>query len=112
MNSTTDTPNVIADAPPDNWVDRYAPLALQPYLKLGRFDRPIGSWLLLFPCWWSLALAEMSRGRQYPKLWYVQLLLICELVLRGADCTSNDIVDHDFDGRVARTKGRSIPSDQ
>ncbi|HEX7076106.1 MAG TPA: 4-hydroxybenzoate octaprenyltransferase [Hyphomicrobiaceae bacterium] len=112
MNSTTDTPNVIADAPPDNWVDRYAPVALQPYLKLGRFDRPIGSWLLLFPCWWSLALAELSRGRPYPNLWYVLLFLIGAFVMRGAGCTWNDIVDRDFDGRVARTRGRPIPSGQ
>src|SRR5690606_33233013 len=112
MNSTTDAPNVIADAPPDSWVDRYAPVALQPYLKLGRFDRPIGSWLLLFPCWWSLALAELSRGRPYPNLWYVLLFLIGAFVMRGAGCTWNDIVDRDFDGRVARTRGRPIPSGQ
>ena len=112
MNATTDTSKIIADAPPDNWVDRHAPVAIRPYLKLARFDRPIGSWLLLFPCWWSLALAELSRGRPYPNLWYVALFFIGAFVMRGAGCTWNDIVDRNYDGRVARTAARPIPSGQ
>ena len=108
----TDTPPLISDSPPGNWVDRYAPGALRPYLKLARFDRPIGSWLLLFPCWWSLALAELARGRPYPNLWYVLLFLIGAFAMRGAGCAWNDIVDRNFDGRVARTAGRPIPSGQ
>ena len=112
MNATTDTSKIIADAPPDNWVDRHAPVAIRPYLKLARFDRPIGSWLLLFPCWWSLALAELSRGRPYPNLWFVALFFIGAFVMRGAGCTWNDIVDRNYDGRVARTAGRPIPSGQ
>lgn len=112
MNSTTHKPDIIADAPPDNWVDRHAPAAVRPYLKLARFDRPIGAWLLLFPCWWSLALAELSRGRPYPNLWYVLLFLIGAFVMRGAGCTWNDVVDRNYDGRVARTAGRPIPSGQ
>lgn len=112
MNSTTDMPTLIADAPPGNWVDRYAPAALRPYLQLARFDRPIGSWLLLFPCWWSLSLAELARGRPYPNLWYVLLFLVGAFVMRGAGCTWNDIVDRNFDGQVDRTAGRPIPSGQ
>ena len=112
MNSTTDTPDLIADAPPDNWVDRHAPAAVRPYLKLARFDRPIGSWLLLFPCWWSLALAELSRGQPYPNIWYVLLFLIGAFVMRGAGCTWNDVVDRNYDGRVTRTASRPIPSGQ
>ncbi len=112
MNVTPDTPILIADAPPDNWVDRHAPAALRPYLKLARADRPIGSWLLLFPCWWSLALAELARGRPYPNLWYVLLFFIGAFVMRGAGCTWNDIVDRKYDGRVARTAGRPSPSGQ
>src|SRR5690606_26054952 len=72
----------------------------------------IGSWLLLFPCWWSLALAELSRGRPYPDLWYMLLFLVGAFVMRGAGCTWNDIVDRNYDGRVARTSGRPIPSGQ
>ena len=108
----TTRPDILTlpDASPGNWVDRHAPAALLPYLHLARFDRPIGSWLLLFPCWWSLALAELHRGRPYPNLWYLGLFFVGAFVMRGAGCTYNDIVDRDYDGRVARTALRPIPS--
>jgi 4-hydroxybenzoate polyprenyltransferase len=108
----TTTANIASmpDARPGNWVDRYAPAAFRPYLHLARFDRPIGSWLLLFPCWWSLALAEIYRGRPYPNLWYLGLFFVGAFVMRGAGCTYNDIIDRDYDGRVARTALRPIPS--
>ncbi len=79
-------------------------------MQLARFDRPIGAWLLLFPCWWSLALAELSSGRPYPNPWYLALFFIGAFVMRGAGCTYNDIVDRDYDGRIARTAARPIPS--
>ncbi|MGH6816694.1 MAG: 4-hydroxybenzoate octaprenyltransferase [Hyphomicrobiaceae bacterium] len=101
---------LLPDASAGNWVDRYAPVPWQPYFKLARFDRPIGSWLLLFPCWWSLALAELQRGNPYPNVWFVVLFAVGAFVMRGAGCTYNDIVDRDFDKRVARTAGRPIPS--
>ena len=100
----------LPDAGPGNWVDRHAPSAMRPYLQLARFDRSIGSWLLLFPCWWSLALAELYRGRPYPNLWYLGLFFVGAFVMRGAGCTYNDIIDRDYDGRVARTAMRPIPS--
>ena len=103
---------VIADAAPANWVDSWAPDPVKPYLKLARFDRPIGAWLLLFPCWWSQALAELSLGRQYPNPWDLALFLVGAFVMRGAGCTWNDIVDRDYDGRVERTRLRPIPSGQ
>ncbi len=106
------TPERIADAPATNWVDSYAPARLKPYLKLARFDRPIGAWLLLFPTWWSQALAELSLGRAYPDPWLVVLFFVGAFVMRGAGCTWNDIVDRDFDGRVERTALRPIPSGQ
>jgi 4-hydroxybenzoate polyprenyltransferase len=110
-------PNVInsariADAPARNWVDALAPASAKPYLKLARFDRPIGAWLLLFPTWWSQAMAELSLGRPYPDPWYLLLFLIGAFVMRGAGCTWNDIVDRDYDGRVERTALRPIPSGQ
>ena len=108
---TIDAPTV-PDAPPGNWVDRHAPLWFRPYARLARFDRPIGSWLLLFPCWCSLALAEHANGVAYPSLWYVLLFWIGAVVMRGAGCTYNDIVDRDIDAGVARTRGRPIPSGQ
>ncbi len=66
MTATPAQTRTVPDAPPGNWVDRLAPAAWQPYLRLMRFDRPIGAWLLLFPCWWGQALAELSLGRAYP----------------------------------------------
>ncbi len=104
--------DVIADATAGNWVDSRAPGWLKPYLKLARFDRPIGAWLLLFPCWWSQALAELSLGRSWPDPWFVMLFFVGAFVMRGAGCTWNDIVDRDFDGRVERTALRPIPSGQ
>jgi 4-hydroxybenzoate polyprenyltransferase len=104
--------DTVPDAPPGNWVDRLAPAAAKPYLRLARFDRPIGAWLLLFPTWWSQALAELSLGRPYPSPWYLLLFLVGAFVMRGAGCTYNDIVDRDLDARVARTAARPIPSGQ
>jgi 4-hydroxybenzoate polyprenyltransferase len=102
----TETDRLIADAPPQNWVDRYAPAFAKPYLKLARLDRPIGTWLLLWPCWWSIALAADG----WPDLWLMALFGIGAVVMRGAGCTYNDIVDRDIDGLVERTRRRPIPS--
>lgn len=102
----------VADAVPGNWVDHWAPRAARPYLRLARFDRPIGSWLLLFPCWWSLALAELYSGKPYPNPWLAVLFLIGAFAMRGAGCTWNDIVDRDYDAGVERTRSRPIPSGQ
>jgi 4-hydroxybenzoate polyprenyltransferase len=105
-------PGQVPDAPSGNWVDARAPEAWKPYLRLARFDRPIGAWLLLFPTWWSQALAEVSIGKPYPNLWYLLLFWLGAFVMRGAGCTYNDIVDRDYDARVARTAARPIPSGQ
>lgn len=102
----------VVDAPRGNWVDSYAPASWRPYLRLARADRPIGTWLLLLPCWWSLALALLADGRAYPNPWYLVLFAIGAFVMRGAGCAYNDIVDRDFDAQVARTKSRPIPSGQ
>jgi 4-hydroxybenzoate polyprenyltransferase len=106
----TETTGRVADAT-GNWVDRYAPFATRPYLRLGRLDRPIGSWLLLTPCWWSLGLAGMANDRA-PSLWHIVLFFIGAFAMRGAGCTWNDLVDRDLDGRVERTRSRPIPSGQ
>lgn len=110
-NSGLNTP-AVADAAPGNWVDRHAPDAWRPYLRLARADRPVGAWLLLFPCWWSQALAEHALGRAYPNLWYALLFAIGAFVMRGAGCVYNDIVDREYDAGVARTRNRPIPSGQ
>src|SRR5262245_19437163 len=95
-----------------NWVDRIAPLWTRPYLRLARLDRPIGSWLLLMPCWWSAGLAAVHAGRGGPDLWHLLLFFVGAFVMRGAGCTWNDIVDRDIDARVERTRSRPIPSGQ
>ena len=101
----------LPDARPDNWVDRYAPGPLRPWLKLARFDRPIGTWLLMLPGWQAVALAGAQDGRG-PDLRLLVLIAIGSLVMRGAGCAYNDIVDRDFDAKVARTALRPIPSGQ
>ena len=100
----------VADAT-GNWVDGLAPAFARPYLRLARLDRPIGSWLLLVPCWWSVGLAGMHAGR-FPSLWHIVLFFIGAFAMRGAGCTWNDLVDRDLDGRVERTRSRPIPSGQ
>ncbi len=112
MSDRLPIPDRVADASPGNWVDQLAPGAWRPYLRLGRFDRPIGAWLLLFPCWWSQALAELSLGHRLPDLRLMLLFMVGAFVMRAAGCAYNDIVDRDFDARVARTASRPIPSGQ
>lgn len=81
-------------------------------MRLARVDRPIGTWLLLFPCWWGQALAEIHLDQRFPSLWLLLLFAIGAVVMRGAGCAYNDYVDRDFDARVSRTGGRPIPSGQ
>jgi 4-hydroxybenzoate polyprenyltransferase len=95
-----------------NWVDRHAPYWAQPYLRLMRADRPIGTWLLLLPCWWSTALAAIAAGAPWPDPRFVALFAVGAIIMRGAGCTWNDIIDRDIDARVARTRSRPIPSGQ
>lgn len=89
-----------------DWVDRHLPRRVRPYARLARLDRPIGIWLLMFPCWWSTALASAS----WPDPWFMFLFMLGAAIMRGAGCTLNDIIDRDFDARVARTATRPIPS--
>jgi 4-hydroxybenzoate polyprenyltransferase len=100
----------VADAT-GNWVDGLAPPFARPYLRLARLDRPIGSWLLLMPCWWSVGLAGM-RVEQFPSVWHIVLFFIGAFAMRGAGCTWNDLVDRNLDGLVERTRSRPIPSGQ
>jgi 4-hydroxybenzoate polyprenyltransferase len=95
-----------------NWVDTLAPAWLRPYLRLARLDRPIGSWLLLLPCWWSAALAAVAAHARAPSLLHLVLFFIGAFAMRGAGCTWNDIVDRDLDASVERTRSRPIPSGQ
>ena len=105
MNKNLTTPDAISNS----WVER-APTGLQPYLRLMRADRPIGTWLLLWPCWWSIALATGEGA--YPSLLMLGLFALGAFLMRGAGCVANDMIDHKFDARVERTKNRPIPSGQ
>ena len=100
----------VADAT-GNWVDGLAPAIARPYLRLARLDRPIGSWLLLIPCWWSVGLTGL-RTDHFPGLWHIVLFFIGAFAMRGAGCTWNDLVDRNLDAKVARTRSRPIPSGQ
>jgi len=103
----------VADAVKDNWVDRDAPAATRPYLRLSRADRPIGAWLLYIPCIWGILLAALQTGDF--RAWDLWLILGCGAgawLMRGAGCTWNDITDRKFDAQVARTRSRPIPSGQ
>jgi 4-hydroxybenzoate polyprenyltransferase len=101
----------ILDAVKGSWVQSL-PAALRPYAQLMRLDRPIGWWLLLLPCWWGLVLAQIASGGGMPNLKYALLFLVGAIVMRGAGCTVNDIVDRKIDSAVERTRGRPIPSGQ
>ena len=101
----------VADAT-GNWVDTFAPPWSRPYLRLARLDRPIGSWLLLMPCWWSAALAAAVSHNIGRLPLVVALFFVGAFAMRGAGCTWNDITDRDLDAKVERTRSRPIPAGQ
>jgi 4-hydroxybenzoate polyprenyltransferase len=107
----------VADAPSGHWVYRILPRAVWPYAQLARWDRPIGIWLLMWPCWWSAALAAVAYARPgdslpslLPEPYVLLLFLVGATAMRGAGCTYNDIVDRDIDAQVERTRSRPLPS--
>jgi 4-hydroxybenzoate polyprenyltransferase len=108
---TTANQGRVADAPSGHWVYRILPKTLWPYAQLARWDRPIGWQLLLWPCWWSAALAAQTWG-QLPNIWHLIFFLIGAIAMRGAGCTYNDIVDVKIDAQVERTRSRPLPSGQ
>jgi len=114
-NSNSDTlvtsASPIADAPRKNWVDRFAPQRLRPWLRLMRADRPIGVWLLLWPCWWSVALSSRAVD-VFPDPALLILFAIGAFAMRSAGCIYNDILDRDIDAKVARTQARPLASGQ
>jgi 4-hydroxybenzoate polyprenyltransferase len=89
-----------------SWLERQLPAGAMPYARLARWDRPIGWWLLLLPCWWSNALA----AEHLPDIGLMILYWIGAVAMRGAGCTLNDIVDRKIDAAVERTRVRPIPA--
>ena len=114
QNSTKpDKPGQVADAITGNWVDNFAPIKLRPYLRLSRADRPIGTWLLLIPCWWGLLIGILEDENVLASdFWLLFSCSIGAFLMRGAGCTWNDILDRKIDGAVERTRSRPIPSGQ
>jgi len=100
---------MIKDAVKNSWIKALPPNLL-PYAQLMRLDRPIGWWLLLLPCWWSLALAQIANGGGWPNLYFAALFLAGAIVMRGAGCVLNDLADRDIDAKVERTRTRPLPS--
>jgi 4-hydroxybenzoate polyprenyltransferase len=115
MTNTDDLNGRVFDAPSDNWVYRVLPRPAWPYAQLARWDRPIGWQLLLWPCFWSSALAANVAAQQGTFsaglfVFHLVLFFIGAVAMRGAGCTYNDLVDHDIDMEVARTRSRPLPS--
>lgn len=109
----------VADAPSGHWTYKLLPRSAWPYAQLARWDRPIGWWLLLWPCWWAAALAPLARIGDAMPVWvqlanpfHLILFLIGAIAMRGAGCTYNDLVDQNIDNQVARTRSRPLPSGQ
>jgi len=100
----------MASPRPQSWIDAWAPAAARPFLRLARADRPIGGWLLMWPCFWSAALAAEAKGWRLPDFWHLALFFIGAHVMRGAGCAWNDFLDRDIDGKVERTRSRPLPS--
>jgi 4-hydroxybenzoate polyprenyltransferase len=106
--TTGPTTRGFTDIDHQHWTLRYLPAWARPYGRLARWDRPIGTWLLMLPCWWSTALGS---GRNWPNMiGWMALFAIGALAARGAGCTWNDIVDRKIDAQVERTRGRPLPA--
>ena len=114
MQGSSPTPDgQVSDAVDGNWVDRWAPAPMRPYLRLSRADRPIGTWLLLIPCWWGQALAILwDQSPRWEDAWIAIGCALVAWLMRGAGCTWNDIADREYDAQVDRTRSRPIPSGQ
>jgi len=94
-----------------NWLEQMIPERARPYMRIARFDNPIGSWLLFWPCAWGLSLASV-QAQIWPSLYLLGLFGLGAVIMRGAGCVYNDLIDRNFDGQVARTKARPLPSGQ
>ncbi|RYH03763.1 MAG: 4-hydroxybenzoate octaprenyltransferase [Alphaproteobacteria bacterium] len=105
----------VSDAPSANWVYRALPRGLWGFAQLARWDRPIGWQLLMWPCFWSAALAAGAAAAtgqfSFSRFaWHLFLFFAGAVAMRGAGCTYNDLVDHEIDMAVARTRSRPLPS--
>lgn len=106
----------VADAHARNWSDKWLPKKFTPYFQLMRLDRPVGVWLLLWPCFWGQILGVYARHNQgfdiniWAQLHYIILFFVGAIIMRGAGCAYNDLVDYKYDKQVERTKSRPLPA--
>ena len=100
--------NVLEHDEPQTWIDKVLPAEFVPYAKLARVDKPIGAHLLMWPCFWSAALA--ADAGCLPDLSHLMLFATGSMLLRGAGCTINDLWDKDIDAKILRTKTRPLAS--
>ncbi|MEK6216261.1 MAG: UbiA family prenyltransferase, partial [Boseongicola sp.] len=113
QDQTPEITGTVADSVAGNWVDTWAPAFSRPFLRLSRADRPIGTWLLLIPCYWGIGVASLALGQfTVEYLWIAVGCAMGAWLMRGAGCTWNDITDRNIDALVARTQSRPIPSGQ
>ena len=98
----------LSDISLDDWVSRWLPPSWQPYARLCRLDRPVGTWLTLLPCLAALVMAADG----WPTLWRLIIFSLGALLMRGVGCTINDIWDRDLDSQVERTRFRPLTSGQ
>ncbi|RLM55707.1 hypothetical protein C2845_PM10G09490 [Panicum miliaceum] len=93
---------------PASWVERWLPAAARPYALLARLDKPDAIWLYAWPCFWSIAIA--ANKAELPDMKMLALFGFGSVILRGAACTVNDLLDRDIDKKVERTKSRPLAS--
>jgi len=103
----------LTDESKPSWIDFYAPLTWRPYLKLARIDRPIGTYLLMWPCWWGVALASPPASAvgllsSLPNPVLLIMFATGAFIMRGAGCVINDLWDRRFDQQVSRTRSRPL----
>lgn len=101
-------PPAASDMPADAAIIRWAPAWAVPYIRLARFDRMIGAWILVFPCWWSALLASPGLADGWRLAGLALAFGAGAVVMRGAGCVINDIIDRDVDAHVARTASRPV----
>ena len=106
---TTRRKNIPLDSALPVWL-KSLPDRGRPYAALARWDRPVGIWLLLLPCWIGLALMRIPDGLQWVDILWIILFGIGAVAMRGAGCTWNDIRDRDLDAQITRTAARPLPA--
>ena len=100
------------DSKKDFWLFRILPNSFHPYILLCRLDRPIGIWLLFWPCSWGIQLGHQQQNQETLNIELLLLFALGALIMRSAGCIYNDIIDRKVDSKVERTKYRPLANNQ